>query len=172
MADQLYFNDATRTTSGNAWRPWEQALRADGGVKPTALGGKRDGVWSPLFGLASNRVVLMTSWDSPGSGIGTLGAFVLDVNHLATCNPYIMFTSVSSIKGLALNHHRYATGIGLIAANRETRLQVQDDHGVVRGLGVGFDESVAIGAHSCWWIISFRAKPWRRASGWTPPNQL
>jgi hypothetical protein len=65
MAIPLYFNYATLTTSGNSWRPWEQALREDGVAKLVALGGALYGVWSPLFGLASNQLVLMTSWDVP-----------------------------------------------------------------------------------------------------------
>ncbi|PON11242.1 hypothetical protein C2W62_45860 [Candidatus Entotheonella serta] len=65
MADQLYFNYATLTTSGNSWRPWLQTLREDGIDKLTALGGELYGMWSPIFGLASNQLILMTSWDSP-----------------------------------------------------------------------------------------------------------
>lgn len=67
MADQLYFSYATLTTSGHSWRPWEQALREDGLAKLAQLGGELYGIWSPLFGLASNQLVLMTSWDSPDS---------------------------------------------------------------------------------------------------------
>lgn len=64
MATPLYFNYATLTTSGNSWRPWGQALREDGVTKLTALGGKLYSIWSPLFGLASNQIVLMTSWST------------------------------------------------------------------------------------------------------------
>ncbi len=62
MAIPLYFNYATLTTSGNSWRRWEQTLREDGVAKLAALGGALYGVWSPLFGLASNQLVLMTRW--------------------------------------------------------------------------------------------------------------
>lgn len=65
MADQLYFNYATITTSGNSWRQCEKALTEDGVAKLEERGGKRYGIWGPLFGLASNQVVLMTHWPDP-----------------------------------------------------------------------------------------------------------
>jgi hypothetical protein len=87
MAEQLYFNYATITTSGNSWRSWEQVLRENGIAKLTAGGGQLYGVWSPLFGLASNQVVLMTSW-SEQEGVmqqvtGTLMAVegIVHVDH-------------------------------------------------------------------------------------------
>jgi hypothetical protein len=65
MATPLYFNYATLTTSGNSWHPWEQGLRENGVAKLTECGGELYGVWNPLFGLASNQVVVMTSWSVP-----------------------------------------------------------------------------------------------------------
>ena len=65
MAPPGYFNYATITTSGNSWRHWAQALQAGGVAKLQERGGALYGVWAPLFGLASNQVVMMTQWSAP-----------------------------------------------------------------------------------------------------------
>lgn len=62
------FHYATVTTSGNSWRHWVQALHEGGMAALQACGGTLYGIWAPLFGLASNQVVVMTHW-SPSEGI-------------------------------------------------------------------------------------------------------
>ena len=62
MAPPRYFNYATITTSSNTWQHWVQALQAGGVAKLEELGGTLYGVWAPLFGLASNQLVVMTQW--------------------------------------------------------------------------------------------------------------
>lgn len=90
MATSLYFNYATLTTSGNSWRPWEQALREDGVAKLTALGGELYGLWSPLFGLASNQIVLMTSWDSPNGVIPNVTETLMAVDGLVNVDNHMV----------------------------------------------------------------------------------
>lgn len=90
MATPLYFNYATLTTSGNSWRPWEQALREDGVAKLAALGGAPYGMWSPLFGLASNQLVLMTSWAAPDGVIPNVTETLQAVEGIARVDNHMV----------------------------------------------------------------------------------
>lgn len=60
--NELCFNYATITTSGNSWHRWTKAIREDVMAGLEEQGGKLYGIWIALFGLASNQLVLMTNW--------------------------------------------------------------------------------------------------------------
>ena len=72
MASGLYFDYATitgrRSTSDTKFhtgpaQALARSLREDGLPRLEAIGGRFYGLWIAQFGLASNQLVLMTSWD-------------------------------------------------------------------------------------------------------------
>ncbi len=94
MVTQLYFNYATLTTSGNSWRPWEKALHEDGIAKLTELGGELYGVWSPLFGLASNQLVVMTSWKTSDSVVRNVTETLTALDGIVRVDNHLMVPTV------------------------------------------------------------------------------
>jgi hypothetical protein len=94
MAPPGYFNYATLTTSGNAWRQWAQALD-HGGIAPLeARGGTLYGLWAPLFGLASNQVVMMTQWAAPAGVVHTVTETSMAVEGMVHVESHVVVPTV------------------------------------------------------------------------------
>ena len=94
MATPLYFTYATITTAENSWRHWEQALHAGGIATLQTSGGTLYGLWAPLFGLASNQVVMMTQWAVHDRSVPTVTETLMAVEGIVHVESHLVVPTV------------------------------------------------------------------------------
>jgi hypothetical protein len=94
MATPLHFTYATITTADNSWRHWEQELHAGGMTTLQTYGGTLYGLWAPLFGLASNQVVMMTRWAAPKGVVHTVTETLMAVEGIVHVESHLVVPTV------------------------------------------------------------------------------